>query len=358
VAHVDGAFEDGTHLGDDLGEVDLTDAGQRGEQGGSHGPVQVGDRGEQRAQQAHLGAYQLGEDFRVDHSGLLGGAAQPLEKFGWGAPSGVGVASGEHGHARLTEAGGGGWSRVFLQEGQGYLRVQPSEDASRSGPVPAQQGGQLVGGGHLRLNLVGSHPARRLQLGGGGVEGLEAVPVGAQLVGQLVAVAGVGLGPAGAPAGPRRVERVGVDGHHRVPGRQESVHHQTRSGLDDHGKLTRISMAAQPGDGGVYVGLGWRSAERSTTSPSSTTPVMSWVSLAQSHPANTVSVSLLVALRFTSQCRGLGAARSLFGPRSGMFPRAVSGLAASGVALLSLAVEQLASVAIPRALPRSRTNLC
>ncbi len=39
----------------------------------------------------------------------------------------------------------------------------------------------------------------------------------------------------------------------------------------------------------------------------------------------TLVVSSLVVVWFTRRCRGPGAARSLFGPRSGMFPRAVSG---------------------------------
>lgn len=64
---------------------------------------------------------------------------------------------------------------------------------------------------------------------------------------------------------------------------------------------------------------------REPTCWSSPPPVMSWVSDAQSQPTYMLFVSSLVVVWLTRRGRGPGAARSLFGPRSGVFPRAVSG---------------------------------
>ena len=63
------------------------------------------------------------------------------------------------------------------------------------------------------------------------LETAEPVAVGAEVVGQLEAVTGVGLGSGGPPAGPGGMERVRVDRHHRMPGGQQPVDHQTRRSL-------------------------------------------------------------------------------------------------------------------------------
>jgi hypothetical protein len=80
------------------------------------------------------------------------------------------------------------------------------------------------------------------------VQPAKPVPVSAQVVGQLVAVAGVGLGPRRAPAWTRRPERGGVHGHDRVPSGQQTVDDQPAGALDDdreRGGLAEASEAVQ-----------------------------------------------------------------------------------------------------------------
>jgi hypothetical protein len=89
--------------------------------------------------------------------------------------------------------------------------------------VGLQQGAELVGGSGLGLQVVGAQARDGLQVTGGGIGGLQAaqpVAIGAQGVGQLEAVTGVGLGLGRSPAGSGGVEAVGVDRDHGVPGGQ------------------------------------------------------------------------------------------------------------------------------------------
>jgi hypothetical protein len=89
-----GAVQDWADLGDDLGQVDLADAGQVGqqlglgvaEQPGAQRVVQVGDRGQQGAQQPDLGADELGEHLGSEPDRGRWGGAEPLEELGRAAP--------------------------------------------------------------------------------------------------------------------------------------------------------------------------------------------------------------------------------------------------------------------------------
>ena len=70
--------------------------------------------------------------------------------------------------------------------------------------VGVQQRPQLVTGGGAGTDMILTQPDQGLQLPQAWVEGLEPaqpVPVGAQVVSQLVAVTRIGLGPSSAPAG-------------------------------------------------------------------------------------------------------------------------------------------------------------
>jgi len=68
-----GSIKDGADLGDDLAEVDLTDVGHGRQELGfgvakecrADGTVEVGDRGQQGAQQPDLGVDELGERLGV-----------------------------------------------------------------------------------------------------------------------------------------------------------------------------------------------------------------------------------------------------------------------------------------------------
>ena len=120
-----------------------------------------------------------------------------------------------------------------------------------------------------------------------GVQPAEPVPIGAQVVGELEAVTGIGLGGGRTPAGPGGVEGVGVDGNDRVAGGQQPVHDQAAWPLDRHRQLIRVARGGPDGPGWrpgpsrcALVPTGPRS------SPASSITVTSCVVLAQSHPTN------------------------------------------------------------------------
>jgi hypothetical protein len=107
--------------------------------------------------------------------------------------------------------------------------------------------------------VVVAHPCQRLQLAGGGIQRpqrAQPVAVGAQVVGQLVAVTRVRLGSRRAPAGPGGVEGVGVDRDDQVAGGQQPVHDEATGPLDGHRQLLRTAMAGQSGQRLVQAGLG------------------------------------------------------------------------------------------------------
>jgi len=187
-------------IGEDLGEVDLADAGHGGkqlglgvaEQAGGEGSVEVGDGGKQGTQQPDLGADQFGQRLRSQAQWWGWRCAQPGEQLGGAAATAVGMPPAEGREAGLAEVGGclRGW--VGLQEGQGDHGAEPREDLLGAGPVGLQQRAELVVGGGLGLDVVLAQPYQGLELAGGIVQGIQSaqpVTVGTQVVGQLVAVA-------------------------------------------------------------------------------------------------------------------------------------------------------------------------
>jgi hypothetical protein len=110
--------------------------------------------------------------------------------------------------------------------------------------VGLQQRAELVAGRDLGLDVVLAQPHQGLELAGGVVQRLQSpqpVAVGAQVLGQLVAVTRIGLGTGGAPAGPG-----GVDRHDRVAGSQQPIHDQPAGLLDRHWQLLGPAPASQP----------------------------------------------------------------------------------------------------------------
>jgi hypothetical protein len=90
-----------------------------------------------------------------------------------------------------------------VQEGQGDVGGQAGEDRFAAGPVPIQQGGELVDRHTAGLDVVGALAGQRLQFQGfgqGGSQRAQLVAVDAQVVGQLERVGGVSL----ARAAPQR----------------------------------------------------------------------------------------------------------------------------------------------------------
>jgi len=163
---------------------------------------------------------------------------------------------------------------------------------------------------------------------GGGIGGLQAaqpVAVGAQVVGQLEAVAGVGFGLGRPPAGSGGVEAVGVDRDHGVAGGEQSVDHDPAGGLDGHRQVLGSAVAGRSVMAWSMPASLWASVQRSTSWPVSSITVTSCRWLAQSHPTCMSPPPLVGHPWFTARCRGPVAACSLFGPRSGISLKAVTG---------------------------------
>jgi hypothetical protein len=123
---------------------------------------------------------------------------EPGQQLGRGLAAAVAVAAAEAGHAGLAKPGGGLWGGVVDQEGQRDRRGEPVEHGLGSGPVRVQEGAELVAGRGAGTQVVLAQPHQSLQLlqaRVGWAQPAQPVPVGAQVVGELVAVAGIGLCP-------------------------------------------------------------------------------------------------------------------------------------------------------------------
>jgi hypothetical protein len=102
--------------------------------------------------------------------------------------------------------------------------------------VRLQQGAELVAGRGAGPHVVLAEPHQGLEFleaRVGPIQPAQPVPVGPQVVSQLVAVTSVGLGPRRAPARPRRPERGRVDGHDRMSSGHQAVDDQAAGALDD-----------------------------------------------------------------------------------------------------------------------------
>jgi hypothetical protein len=291
------AVQDGADLGDELSEVDLADPGHGGqqpslgvaEQAGTQGAVQVSDGAKQGAKQLDLSSDQPGQRLWHQAKWWGRGRAKPCQQLGGAVATTVGVAPAEGRQPCLTQPGGCLWGRVGLQEGQSDLRSQPGKDLLGTGPVGLQQRTELVAGRDLGLDVVLAQPDQGLKLPGGLVQRLQPpqpVAIGAQLVGQLVAVTRVGLGPGGAPAGRaawKAVAWTGTTGWPAASSRSTtrpldcSIATGSSSGRPE--RPSRTSASDNPAS--VGGGVQW-----STTVPASSITVTSWAVLAQSHPTS------------------------------------------------------------------------
>jgi hypothetical protein len=126
---------------------------------------------------------------------------------------------------------------IVGQEGQGDLGGEPEEQLVGGGPVAVQQCAELVAGGGLGRDVVVAGSHQGLQLAGDGsyrLEPAQTMAVGAQVVGQLVAVTGIRLGSCGTPAWPGGVEGAWVDWNDGVAGGQQPVDHHAIAAFDRH----------------------------------------------------------------------------------------------------------------------------
>jgi len=184
---------------------------------------------------------------------------EPFEQRGRTLAAAVGVPTAERGQMGLVETGGGLWGRVLGQERQGDLGGGPEEDLLGARPMGVQQRPELVAGGSLGGDVVVAQPDQGLQLAGDRIRRLQPawpVPVGAQVIGELVAVARVGLGAGGAPTRPSSMEGARVDRDDRMTGGQQSSDDQAVAAFDRHRQVGRIAMGGEPGQDGVQVRLG------------------------------------------------------------------------------------------------------
>ncbi len=149
---------------------------------------------------------------------------------------------------RLGPQARGGFGRgVALDEGERDGRIHLGEDLGGARPERLEQAAQLVGEGHARGHQVvapaheGAQRAHFVALGG---QGLEAMAIGAQQIGEQIGVAGVALGPVAAVARARGLDGVGVNGHDGEAGFEQRVDHQARGPLDGHRGTAVVLQAA------------------------------------------------------------------------------------------------------------------
>lgn len=216
------------------------------------GGLDVGDSRLQGAEQRHLGGDDGPERLLGQASGSDRCAAKLAHQLSGRFAAAVGVPLAERGHPGIPEMAGSLRGRVVGEERQGDRRGQGSEQVTRSGPVRVQGGGELVDRGGPGADLVITQPDQCLQFAESRVhwfQPAQPVPVGTQVVGQLVAVTGIGLGARGTPPGAGGVERRRMHRDDRVAGGEETVDNQTAVLLDDHGQIGRITVLPKPVQG-------------------------------------------------------------------------------------------------------------
>jgi hypothetical protein len=114
--------------------------------------------------------------------------------------------------------------------------------------VRLEQGAELIAGRGAGPHMVLTQPHQSLELLEahlGWVQPAQPMPVGPQVVGQLVAVAGIGLGPRRAPPRAGGPERGGVHRHDWVTGGEQALHDQPIGALDDDRQRGRFRQACQ-----------------------------------------------------------------------------------------------------------------
>lgn len=121
-----------------------------------------------------------------------------------------------------------------------------------------EQGAELVAGRRACANVVIAQAHEGLKFSQAAVdrhEAAQAVAVGAQVVGEFIAVTRIGLGAGGAPSRPGGMEGGGVHGHDRISGLEQAVDDQPTGTFDDDGQFGRGAVAGQPGQSSLKVGF-------------------------------------------------------------------------------------------------------
>ncbi len=257
-------------LGQDLGGVDLTAAGQALQERAVRVLVQGGrDRGGQLLDLRDEGRedrdqgvdeFAAGLGLRLPGATERGGA-QPGQQFGGGAAAAVGVTAEELGQAALAEPLGALGGGVAREERQGNRRIDIGEDRRGPRPEALEERPELIGQGDALGDEVIATPDQSAEGAGlvrQGLQGTKAVPIGSEQIGEQVGVAGVALAAGCGVAGPAGLHDVGVDGNNAEARGQERVDHEARGALEGHGQRGREAEAGQTvhqlGEAGGRVG--------------------------------------------------------------------------------------------------------
>ncbi len=164
----------------------------------------------------------------------------------------------ESGQPSRPEPGRGVRRRVALQKVQGNVGGEVGEDGQRSWPVRIEQRLELIGGGNPGLDVIVAHPNQGLQLAGHRIHGpqpAQAAAVGAQIIGQAIAVPRVRLRMRRTPSRARRIKSVWMDGNHWMASLHQPFHDQTARAFDRDGQCFRSTMVAQSLQGVLEVCL-------------------------------------------------------------------------------------------------------
>ncbi len=194
-------------FGEELGRIDLPTARQALEeravgmvgQGGGDARPRVAGSGRRggRGPRPAADEFATGVALRLARA-ADGGAAQagPSSSAAGAAPA-VGVAAEELGQAALAHALGALGRGVAGQEGQGDRGIDVGKDHGGAGPEALEQGAELIGEGHPLADEViaaADQGAQGPGLVGERAQGPEAMAIGAEQVGQEIAVAVIALG--------------------------------------------------------------------------------------------------------------------------------------------------------------------
>lgn len=90
-------------------------------------------------------------------------------------------------------------------------------------------------------------------------------------VGEHVGIARVGLATGGAVARPARLDHVGMDRDHRVPGLNQTLNNQARRPFDGHGQLGRRRDLLEFARKSAKPAASWRASIRARMRPASST---------------------------------------------------------------------------------------
>ena len=244
-------------LGQDLGGVHAAAQRQRLQEGavrvlregGGDGRRELLDLGQEREQHRNERADDLPAGFRLEFAGLREGRrAQAREEIGDRPAATVRVLGEELREAFLAEPLGAVGGGIAAEEGEGDGRRDIGEDRGGPGPEALEQGPELIGeGAALDDEIVaaahqGAEGARRV---GQGLEGAEAMAVGAEQIGEDEGVARITLAARRRVAGPTGLERVGMDGDDRVAGVHEDIDDEARGAFDGDGEAGGRAEARQ-----------------------------------------------------------------------------------------------------------------